>query len=80
MYVLLFVGVLCLSLFLYALLYVLSSCAIILTRKRELVVLLLFSFRFFVSVNVLWLDLVVPSVGLQFVVVVFSDHTHLRFD
>ena len=37
MYFLLFVGVLCLSLFCYALLYVLSSFAIILKRKRELV-------------------------------------------
>ena len=40
----LFVGVLCWSLFWYALRYVLSSFAIILTRKRELVALLLLSF------------------------------------
>ena len=40
MYLPLFVGVLCWSLFLCALLYVLSSFAIILTRKRERVVLL----------------------------------------
>ena len=38
MYFLLFVGVLCLSLFCYALLCTLSSFAIILKRKRELVV------------------------------------------
>ena len=36
-------GVLCWSLFWYALLYVFSSFAIILTRKRELVTLLLLS-------------------------------------
>ena len=36
MYFQLFVGVLCWYLFWYALLYVLSSLAIILTRKREL--------------------------------------------
>ena len=40
MYPPLFVGVLCWSVFWYALLYVLSSFAIILTRKRELVALL----------------------------------------
>ena len=38
------VGVLCLSLFWQALLFVLSSFAIILKRKRELVALLLLSF------------------------------------
>ena len=31
------------------------------------------------SVNVLWLFLMVPWVGLQFVIVVFPDHTHLLF-
>ena len=45
-------GVLCLSLFWYALLYVLSSFAIILTRKRVPVALLLLSFGCFVTVNV----------------------------
>ena len=43
MYLPLFVGVLCWSLFWYALFYVLSSFAIILMRKRELVALLLLS-------------------------------------
>ena len=42
-----------LSLVWYALLYVLSSFAIILTRKRELVALLLLSFRCLVIANVL---------------------------
>ena len=71
--------VLCLSLFWYALLCVLSSFAIILKRKRELVALLLLSSRFLVTVNVLWLLLTVLWVGLQFVIVVLPDHTHLIF-
>ena len=80
MYLPLFVGVLCWSLFWYALLYVLSSFAIILPRKRELVALLLLSFGCLVTVNVLWLFLTVPWVGLQFVFVVLTDHTHLLFN
>ena len=49
----LFVGVLCWSLFLYALLYVLSRFAIILVRMRELVALIILSFECRVTVNVL---------------------------
>ena len=79
MHFLLFVGVLCLSLFWYALLCVLSSFAIILKRTRELVVLLLLSYGCLVSVNVLWLFLTVMWVGLQCVIVVFPGHTHLPF-
>ena len=60
MYLQLFVGLLCWSLFWYALIYVLSSFAIILTRKRELVALLLLSFGCLDTVNVLWLFLTVP--------------------
>ena len=60
MYLPLFVGVLCWSLFWYALLYVLSSFAIILTRKIELVALFLLSFGCLVAINVLWLFLSVP--------------------
>ena len=54
MYLPLFVGVLCLSLFWYADFYVLSSFAIMLMRKREreLVALLLLSFGCLVTVNV----------------------------
>ena len=48
-----------------------SSFIIILTRKRELMVLCLF------TVNNTWLFLMVPCVCLQCVIVVFSDHTHL---
>ena len=38
--------------------------AIILTRKREHVAFLLLSFGCLVTVNVMWLFLMVPSVGL----------------
>ena len=72
-------GVLCLSLFCYALLCVHSSFAIILKRERKLVALLLFSYRCIVAINVLWLFLTVPWVGLQYVFLVFPDHTHLLF-
>ena len=72
-------GVLCLSLGCYALLYVHSSFAIILKRKRKLAGLLLLSYRCLVTVNVLWLFLTVQWVGLQCVIVVLHDHTHLPF-
>ena len=61
-------GVLCWSLFWQALLYILSSFAII---------LLLLSFGCRVTVNVLSLFLTVPWVGLQFVIEVFPDNTHI---
>ena len=44
-----------------------------------LVALLLLSFACLVAVNVLWLFLTLPWVGLQFVIAVFPDHTHFRF-
>ena len=44
-----------------------------------LVALLLLSYRCIVSKNVLRLFLTVPWVGLQYVIVVFPDHTHLLF-
>ena len=65
---------LCLSLFCYRLLHVKSSFAIILKRKRKLVVLLFLSYRCIVTINVRWLFLMVPWVGMQCVVVVFPDH------
>ena len=67
-------GVLCLSLFCYALLCVHSSFAIILKRKRKLVTLLFLSHRCIVTIKVLWLFLTV-----QYVIEVFPDHTHLIF-
>ena len=53
-----------------------------LKRKRKLVallLLLLLSYRCIVTLNVLWLLLTVPLVGLHYVIVVFPDHTHLLF-
>ena len=79
MHIPLFVGVLCLSLSCCALLSVHSSFAIILKRKRKLAALLLFSYRCSVTIKVMWLFLTVPWVGLQCVIVVFPDHTHLLF-
>ena len=55
--VLLIMGVLCSSLILCAFLCSLPSFLIILTRKRELVALLLLSYGYLVSVNVQWLFL-----------------------
>ena len=68
------VGVCNCSLFCCSLLYVHSCLAIILTGKRELVPLLSLSSWCFVIV--VWLFLVVLLVCLQFVIVVFPDHTH----
>ena len=75
----LFVRVPCLSLS-CALLSVHSSFAVILKKKRKLATLLLLSYRCIVTLNVLWLFLTVPWVGLQYVIVVLPDHTHLLFD
>ena len=61
----------------YALHYAHSSFAIILTKKRELVALLLLSLECLLTVNVLRLFLTVPWIGLQSVIVAFPDHTHL---
>ena len=57
--------------------YAHSSFAIILMGKRELVALFGLSSRCLVIV--VWLFLAVPWVCLQFVIVVFPDHTHLLF-
>ena len=61
----------------HLLFYFHSSFAIILMGKRELVALL--SLSSWCLVMVVWLFLVVPWVCLQFVIVVFPDHTHLLF-
>ena len=73
-YIPMFLGVLCLSLFYYALLGDHSSFASILKRKRKLDALLLLSYRCIVTVNVLWLFLTVPWVGLQCVIVVILTY------
>ena len=59
------------------LLYVHSSTAIILMGKRELVALLNLSSWCLVMVERFFLA--VPRGCLQFVIVVFPDHTHLIF-
>ena len=59
------------------LLYVHSSVAIILMGKRELVAMLNLSSLCLVMVK--WLFLAVPWGCLQFVIVVFPNHTHLLF-
>ena len=76
MYFPLFVAVLCLSLFCYALLCVHSSFATILKAKRKLVAMLLLFYRCIVTINVLWLFITVPWVGLQCVIEVYP-YTHL---
>ena len=75
MYFPLFVGVLCLclSLFCYALLCVHSSFE---EEKAGCFAII----RCIVTVNVLWLFLMVLWVGLQCVIVVFPSHTHLLFN
>ena len=65
------------SMFCCTLLYVHSSIAIILMGKRELIALLILSSWCLVMVERLFLE--VPQGSLQFVIVVFPDHTHLLF-
>ena len=65
------------SMFCCTLLYVHSSIAIILMGKRELIALLNLSSWCLVMVEQLFLA--VPRGCLQFVIVVFPDHTHLLF-
>ena len=70
-------GVFNCSMFCLTLLYVPSSFASILMGKRETVALLsLFSWCLVIG---MWLFHAVPWVCLQFVIVVFPDHTHLLF-
>ena len=61
------------------LLCVYFSFAIILKRKRKLNALTLLSYRCIVIINVLWLFFSVLLVGLNCVIDVFPDHTHLLF-
>ena len=71
------VGVCNCSMFCCTLIYVHSSIAIILMGKRKLIALLNLSSWCLVMVERLFL--VVPWGCLQFVIVVFPDHTHLLF-
>ena len=61
----------------FALLCIHSSFPIILMGKRELVALPFLSSLFLV--NVVWLFLTLPRICLQFVIVIFPDHTQLLF-
>ena len=70
-------GVCIFSKFCCTILYVHSSIAIILMGKRELIALLNLSSWCLVMVERLFLA--VPRGCLQFVIVVFPDHTHLLF-
>ena len=63
------------SMFCCALLCVNSSFVIISMGMRELVALLWFSS--WCLVIIVWLFLAVPWICLEFVIVVFPDHTHL---
>ena len=65
------------SIFCCALLCVHSSFTITSMGKRELVALLCLSSLCLVIV--VWLFRTMPYVCLQFVIVVFHDHTHLLF-
>ena len=65
------------SMFCCTLLYVHFSIAIILMGKRELIALLNLSSWCLMMVERLFLT--VPRGCLQFVIVVFPDHTHLLF-
>ena len=65
------------SMFCCTLLYVHFSIAIILMGKRELIALLNLASWCLVMVERLFLA--VPRGCLQFVIVVFPDHTHLLF-
>ena len=77
MYFPLFVGVLCLSLFCYALLCVHSGFVIILKRKRKFVAFGIFVLQSFFYYKCSVVFPTVPWVGLQYVIVVFHDHTPL---
>ena len=72
-----FVGLCYFSMFCSALLCVHSSFAIISMGKRELVALLCLSS--WCLMIVVWLFLTMLCVCLQFLIVVFPDHTHLLF-
>ena len=71
------VGVCNCSMFCCTLLYVHPSIAIILMGKRQLIALLNLSSWCLVMVERLFLAM--PRGCLQFVIVVFPDHTHLLF-
>ena len=54
-----------------------TSICLFTNEQLEPVALLLLSYRCIVTINVLLRFLTLPWVGLQYVSVVFPDHTHL---
>ena len=78
MYFSLFNGVFCLSFFCYALLCVHPNLQRS-WRGIESWLLCYYCYRCIVTINVLLLFLTVLRVGLQYVVLVFPDHTHYCF-
>ena len=62
-----------------AVLCVISSFVIVLMGKRESVAFLPPSSCRLVTLIVLWLFLTMPQAGLQWLVEVLPDHTHLPF-
>ena len=54
--------------------------SILVLPLKKLVALPLLSYRCIFTINVLWLFLTVLWAGLQCVIVVFPDQTHLLFD
>ena len=79
MYLLLFVGVLCWSLFdvHYLLSFLLLQSDLDEEERAGCLAFNVFQVsQALVTVNVLWLFLTVPWLGLQFVIVVFPNHTH----
>ena len=63
----------------YAVVSVLSSCAAISLRKRELVALYKLYVCFHLAVSVLYHFFKVPWFGLQYVIVIYPGHTHFLF-
>ena len=55
------------------------QCLVILTKKETVGCFALIGFLVFLTVRVLWLFLTVPCIALQYLVVVFPDHTYLLF-
>ena len=48
----------------------------IIFKRKIKVALPILSFRYIVTINVPWLFLTVPLISLQYVIMVFPDHTH----
>ena len=67
------------TLFCYSVLCVLSSFAISLMGEESALIALIVFLVSCDCYSVAWLFLTVPWVGMQCVIVVFPDHTHLLF-